>query len=130
MPYPKWPHFKAAFLDIPGRIAKFNPEGPVGRLSLKYVNSIRGKIAALGIDRLPTYPVAAKIASGELSRVLSSYLQNHADVARAFAVNRNLSPKTRAFVDFHGRSFQHNACRCKGCFRIPRASHRNARQQL
>ena len=40
MPYPKWPNFKAAILDILGRIAKLNPEGPVERYSLKYVNLI------------------------------------------------------------------------------------------
>lgn len=40
MPYPKWPHFKAAILEILGRIARLNPEGPVERFSLKYVNLI------------------------------------------------------------------------------------------
>jgi len=40
MPYPKWPSFKAAILDFLARIAKLDPEGPVERYSLKYVNLI------------------------------------------------------------------------------------------
>jgi len=40
MPYPKWPHFKTAILNILGRIAKLNLKGPVERYSLKYVNLI------------------------------------------------------------------------------------------
>lgn len=40
MPYPKWPSFKAAILDILGRIAKLNLAGSVERFSLKYVNVI------------------------------------------------------------------------------------------
>lgn len=40
MPYPKWPSFRAAILEVLGRIAKLNPEGPVQRYSLKYVNVI------------------------------------------------------------------------------------------
>lgn len=40
MPYPKWPNFKSAILDLLKRLAKLNPEGPVERYSLKYVNLI------------------------------------------------------------------------------------------
>lgn len=40
LPYPKWPNFKKAILDIVGRIAKMEMGGHVERYSVKYVNLI------------------------------------------------------------------------------------------
>lgn len=41
LPYPKWPNFKAAILDIVSRIVKIDRGGHVQRCSLKYVNLIQ-----------------------------------------------------------------------------------------
>lgn len=41
LPYPKWPGFKAAILDITSRIAKVELGGQVERYSVKYVNLIQ-----------------------------------------------------------------------------------------
>ena len=41
LPYPKWPNFKAAILDIVSRIAKIDLGGHVERYSVKYVNLIQ-----------------------------------------------------------------------------------------
>ncbi|SLN63514.1 LysR substrate binding domain protein [Roseovarius litorisediminis] len=90
----------------------------------------RGTFAGLGIARLPTYLVAAKIASGELIRVLSGYTQDHAAVALTFADNRNLAPRTRAFVDFLVVHFNKMRAGVEDGCRFPQALHRNARQQL
>lgn len=57
-------------------------------------------LAGLGIARLSTYLVADKIASGELIRLFPAYTQKHTDVAVIFADKRNLSSKTRVFVNF------------------------------
>jgi len=62
MPYPKWPTFKAAILDILGRIAKLNPEGPVERYSLKYVNLIPATDYANQIGK-----VRMEVTLGDLS---------------------------------------------------------------
>tara|TARA_R110002049_G_scaffold23781_6_gene84723 strand:- start:114156 stop:115067 length:912 start_codon:yes stop_codon:yes gene_type:complete len=62
-------------------------------------------LAGLGIARLSTYLVADKIASGALVHLFPAYAQTHADVTATFADKRNLSPKTRVFVDFLVRQF-------------------------
>ena len=41
LPYPKWPNFKAAILDLTTRIGKVGTSGKVERFSLKYVNLIQ-----------------------------------------------------------------------------------------
>lgn len=42
LPYPKWPRFKAAILDITKKIAAIGIAGAVERYSVKYVNLIEG----------------------------------------------------------------------------------------
>jgi uncharacterized protein (TIGR04255 family) len=46
LPYPKWPKFKSAILDITGRIANVGISGQVERYSLKYVNLIEAATLA------------------------------------------------------------------------------------
>jgi uncharacterized protein (TIGR04255 family) len=46
LPYPKWPNFKKAILDITRRIAKVGIAGTVERYSVKYVNLIQGSTLA------------------------------------------------------------------------------------
>lgn len=52
LPYPKWPKFKAAILDILTRIAKLDPQGSVERYSLKYVNLIQETDFASQIEKV------------------------------------------------------------------------------
>jgi len=46
MPYPKWPKFKSAILDITRRIANVGISGNVERYSVKYVNLIEAATLA------------------------------------------------------------------------------------
>lgn len=57
-------------------------------------------LAGIGIARLPSYLVDAKLQSGELLRVLPGYAPASTDIVVQFAGRRNLPPKTRAFIDF------------------------------
>jgi uncharacterized protein (TIGR04255 family) len=52
LPYPKWPSFKAAILDIVTRIAKVGIGGQVERYSVKYVNLIPGNSLAEQISKI------------------------------------------------------------------------------
>ena len=40
LPYPKWPNFKSAIIDLATRVARAGIEGRVDRYSIKYVNLI------------------------------------------------------------------------------------------
>lgn len=40
LPYPKWPNFRKAILDITNHIAQMNISGEIERYSLKYVNLV------------------------------------------------------------------------------------------
>lgn len=62
--------------------------------------------AGLGIARLSAYLVNADIASGDLVRILPDYTQNNSQIVLIFADKRNLSPKTRAFIDFMVGAFR------------------------
>jgi DNA-binding transcriptional LysR family regulator len=57
-------------------------------------------LAGIGIARLPSYLVDAKLQSGELLRILPGYAPASTDIVVQFAGRRNLPPKTRAFIDF------------------------------
>ena len=52
LPYPKWPAFKEAILNITGRIAGIGIAGPVERYSLKYVNLIEAPTIAEQIKKI------------------------------------------------------------------------------
>lgn len=52
LPYPKWPNFKAAILDIMGRIVKVEIPGQVERYSVKYVNLIHAPTLAEQIAKI------------------------------------------------------------------------------
>lgn len=52
LPYPKWPNFKGAILDITRRIAKVGIAGTVERYSVKYVNLIQANTLAEQIDKI------------------------------------------------------------------------------
>ena len=52
LPYPKWPKFKAAILDITARIAKAGIAGKVERYSIKYVNLITAPTLAEQIAKI------------------------------------------------------------------------------
>jgi DNA-binding transcriptional LysR family regulator len=66
----------------------------------------RATLAGLGIARLPSYLVAAKLKSAELIRVLPEYSQQNAEIAVLFADKRNLAPRIRVFVDFLVKEFR------------------------
>lgn len=66
----------------------------------------RATLAGLGIARLPSYLVAAKLQSAELIRVLPDYSQQDAEIAVLFADKRNLAPRIRVFVDFLVEEFR------------------------
>ncbi|WP_138935483.1 LysR family transcriptional regulator [Roseovarius arcticus] len=66
----------------------------------------RATLAGLGIARLPSYLVAAKLQSAELIRVLPEYSQQNAEIAVLFADKRNLAPRIRVFVDFLVKEFR------------------------
>ena len=65
-------------------------------------------LAGLGIARLSTYLRSAKIASGDLVRLLPKYQQDYTAVAVTFAERRNLAPKIRVFVEFLVSRFSSN----------------------
>jgi len=52
MPYPKWPSFKEAILDIVDKIARANIVAPIDRYSIKYVNVIRATTQAEQISKI------------------------------------------------------------------------------
>ena len=76
LPYPKWPNFKIAILDIMERLAKVGIPSKVERYSVKYVNVIHGKTLAeqtdkiemaiqLGPDRVSADPVSLQVHRNE-----------------------------------------------------------------
>lgn len=52
LPYPKWPKFKAAILDITFKIAKVELGGRVARYSVKYVNLIQAPTFAEQVQKI------------------------------------------------------------------------------
>lgn len=52
LPYPKWPNFKAAILDIVKRIETVGIQGEVDRYSIKYVNIIKAPTFAEQIAKI------------------------------------------------------------------------------
>ncbi len=56
--------------------------------------------AGLGIARLSTYLVGDDLVRGRLVRLLPDYSLPGSDLMAIFRERRNLSPKTRAFLDF------------------------------
>ncbi|MEX1235077.1 MAG: LysR family transcriptional regulator [Roseovarius sp.] len=70
-------------------------------------------LAGLGIARLPSYLVAAKLQSAELIRVLPDYSQQNAEIAVLFADKRNLAPRIRVFVDFLVEEFRSGPELCR-----------------
>jgi len=52
LPYPKWPEFKAAILDITSKIAKVELGGRVDRYSVKYVNLIEARTFADQVQKI------------------------------------------------------------------------------
>ena len=52
LPYPKWPNFKAAILDIVSRIAKIDLDGRVERYSVKHVNLIQAPNFAQQVKKI------------------------------------------------------------------------------
>jgi len=52
LPYPKWANFKAAILDIMGKIAKVELRGSVERYSVKYVNLIQAPTFAEQVQKI------------------------------------------------------------------------------
>lgn len=64
LPYPKWPSFKAAILDLTARIAGVGVTGKVERYSVKYVNLIEGSSNSDQIDKID---MAIRLGSVEVS---------------------------------------------------------------
>lgn len=54
LPYPKWPNFKKAILEILQHIGKAEIEGEVERYSLKYVNLIEAPTPAEQVKKIRT----------------------------------------------------------------------------
>ena len=52
LPYPKWPVFKRAILDIVAKVAEVGIAGPVERYSVKYVNLIQAPTLAAQITKI------------------------------------------------------------------------------
>jgi len=52
LPYPKWPRFKEAILDIVAKVARVGIAGPVERYSLKYVNLIQAPTFAEQVQKI------------------------------------------------------------------------------
>jgi uncharacterized protein (TIGR04255 family) len=52
LPYPKWPAFKAAILDIVTKVAQVGIIGPVERYSVKYINIIQAPTLAAQIAKI------------------------------------------------------------------------------
>lgn len=52
LPYPKWPAFKAAILDIVSKVAQVGIAGAVERYSVKYVNIIQAPTVAAQIAKI------------------------------------------------------------------------------
>lgn len=66
----------------------------------------RAALAGVGIARLPCYMTDLNFQSGELVQVMPEYSPPCTDIVVMFADRRNLSPKTRAFIDFLVNQFR------------------------
>jgi uncharacterized protein (TIGR04255 family) len=64
LPYPKWPRFKEAILDIVGKVARVGIAGPVERYSLKYVNLIQAPTIA---DQIKKINMAVRVGEVEVN---------------------------------------------------------------
>lgn len=64
LPYPKWPAFKAAILDITAQIARVGIGGRVERYSVKYVNLIDGKSHS---DQIAKLDMMVRLGSVEVT---------------------------------------------------------------
>ena len=69
----------------------------------------RAALAGVGIARLPFYMTDLKFQSGELVHVMPQYSPPSTDIVVMFAGRRNLSPKTRAFIDFLVTEFRNTS---------------------
>ena len=63
LPYPKWPRFKEAILDIVAKVAHVGIPGPVERYSLKYVNLIQAPTIA---DQIAKINMAVRVGEVEV----------------------------------------------------------------
>lgn len=63
LPYPKWPRFKEAILDIVAKVARIGIAGPVERYSLKYVNLIQAPTIA---DQIAKINMAVRVGDVEV----------------------------------------------------------------
>ena len=61
LPYPKWPNFKPAILDVMARVAKIGLPGSIERYSVKYVNLIQAPTFQEQINK-----IAMEIKLGDL----------------------------------------------------------------
>ena len=70
LPYPKWPRFKEAILEIVAKVACVGIVGPVERYSLKYVNLIQAPTSKEQISKIN---LSVKLGDVELR-------DNHANI--------------------------------------------------
>lgn len=64
LPYPKWPKFKKAILDIVEKVAAVGISGPVERYSLKYVNLIEAPTISEQVGKIN---MAVKVGNVQVS---------------------------------------------------------------
>jgi uncharacterized protein (TIGR04255 family) len=85
LPYPKWPNFKEAILDIMGRIAKVGIEGQVERYSVKYVNLILGRTLA---EQIAKIRMSIRLGADEVSadQVSLQVHKNEGDILHILSV--------------------------------------------
>jgi uncharacterized protein (TIGR04255 family) len=62
LPYPKWPAFREAILDIVKKVAQVDIVGPVERYSIKYVNLIQAPTLA---DQIAKINLAVRVGDVE-----------------------------------------------------------------
>lgn len=62
--------------------------------------ALAGALAGLGIVQLPLYALKEHLATGRLRRILETYETESAPIYVAYAQNRLLSPKVKAFVSW------------------------------
>jgi len=82
------------------------PAGPVlaevgGNFEANSADAIyHAALAGVGIARLSTYLVADDLAAGRLVRLMPDQPTGRSELFAIYSDKRNLSPKTRAFIDF------------------------------
>lgn len=85
LPYPKWPNFKVAILDIMGRIAKVGITQLVERYSVKYVNLIQGTSLA---DQTKKIKMAIQLGPDQVSadQVSLQVHRNEGDILHILSI--------------------------------------------